>query len=55
MIQCRDPKDDKFLSAVNQIEADFLISLDEDLLVIKQIGKTKIVRPGDYLIMTKYS
>ncbi|MBI4146208.1 putative toxin-antitoxin system toxin component, PIN family [Candidatus Woesearchaeota archaeon] len=46
---CRDPKDDKFLSLANQIDADFLVSLDDDLLVLKQIGKTKIITPGEYL------
>lgn len=47
--KCRDPKDNKFLSLANQIEADFLLTLDEDLLVIKQIGRTQIITPGNFL------
>ena len=47
--KCRDPKDDIFLSLANQIEADFLVSLDNDLLVIGRLGNTKIVTPGEFL------
>ncbi len=53
--QCRDPKDDKFLALANQIEADFIISLDEDLLVMRQLGRTKIVAPGDFLALFRES
>ena len=47
--QCRDPNDDKFLSLANQIDADFIITLDNDLLVLKTIGKTRIVTPVEFL------
>ena len=47
--QCRDPKDDKFLSLAKQVEADYLITWDEDLLVIGRIGNTKVVTPGEFL------
>lgn len=47
--KCRDPKDDKFLSLAKQIEADFLITWDEDLLVIKNIGATRILKPSEFI------
>ena len=52
---CRDPNDDKFLSLAKQIDAEFIISLDEDLLVIKRLGTTRIVTPGDFLAILKES
>ena len=47
--KCRDPKDDKFLSLASQTEADYLVSLDIDLLDLETIGKTNIVRPAAFL------
>ncbi len=47
--KCRDPKDDKFLSLSKQIEADFLVTWDEDLLVIKNIGITRILKPSEFI------
>ncbi len=47
--KCRDPTDDKFLSLAKQIDADFIVSLDEDLLVIKRLGRTCITTPGAFL------
>jgi len=47
--KCRDPKDDVFLSLANQIEADFLVSLDLDLLDLKKLGVTMIVDPAAFL------
>ena len=47
--QCRDKKDDKFLSLAKQIEADYIITLDNDLLTIKKIENTKIITPGEFL------
>ena len=46
---CRDPKDNIFLSIANQVEADYLISLDMDLLVLRKIGVTMIVEPAVFL------
>lgn len=46
--KCRDPKDDKFLSLASQIEADYLITWDEDLLVLKEVNSTKIITPEEY-------
>jgi len=47
--RCRDPQDDMFLSLANQVGADYLISLDQDLIEVKKIGVTKILTPGDFL------
>lgn len=47
--RCRDPQDDMFLSLAKQSKADFLVSLDQDLLELGKIGVTKIVKPGDFL------
>ena len=49
--QCRDPDDNKFLSLANQIEADFILTIDHDLLSLHKMGKTKIVKPGDFLVL----
>ena len=46
---CRDPKDDKFLSLASQIGANYIITFDEDLLVLNEVGKTKILRPQEFL------
>jgi putative PIN family toxin of toxin-antitoxin system len=49
VVQCRDPKDDKFLSLAKQIDADFIITLDADLLALGSINKTDIIMPGEFL------
>lgn len=40
---CRDPKDDKFLATALAGRAGYLISEDQDLLVLEQIGQTRIL------------
>jgi putative PIN family toxin of toxin-antitoxin system len=40
--QCRDPKDNFLLSLAVDSKADYLLTGDNDLLEIEQIGKTKI-------------
>ena len=49
--KCCDPDDDKFLSLANQIEADFILTIDHDLLSLREIGKTKIIKPSDFLVI----
>ncbi len=51
--RCRDPKDDKFLSLALNGEADYLVTGDQDLLVLKKIGRTKIVTPKDFIAVMK--
>ena len=40
---CRDPKDNMFLDVAVEGKADFIVSGDEDLLVLKKIENTTIV------------
>lgn len=46
---CRDAKDNFLLSLAIDSQADYLITGDVDLLVIKQIGETKIVTYQQFL------
>ncbi len=45
----RDLKDDFLLSLALSINADYLITGDEDLLILEQIGLTKIITMDDFL------
>ena len=42
----RDPKDDYLLALAKAAKADLLITGDEDLLVLKKYGKTRILKPS---------
>lgn len=46
---CRDPKDNYLLALAKDGNADFLISGDEDLLILKEFEGTKIVLIGDFV------
>jgi putative PIN family toxin of toxin-antitoxin system len=46
---CRDPKDNKFLDVAIASYADYLITGDEDLLVLKNIGNTSIITPRTFM------
>ncbi len=41
--KCRDPKDDFLLNLALESNADYLITGDTDLLVLKKIGHTDII------------
>lgn len=45
---CRDPKENFLLALAQDGAADFLVTGDEDLLVLKQFGKTRIVRYAEF-------
>lgn len=45
---CRDPKDDYLLVLAKSAKADLLITGDEDLLVLKKHGKTRILKPAAF-------
>jgi putative PIN family toxin of toxin-antitoxin system len=45
---CRDGKDNFLLEVVLEGEADYLVTGDEDLLVLDQFHNTKIVKPKDF-------
>jgi putative PIN family toxin of toxin-antitoxin system len=46
---CRDFNDVKYLEVAAGSRADFLISSDKDLLILKKFKKTKIVTPDEFL------
>lgn len=45
----RDDSDDKFLWCAIGAKADYLISGDNDLLTLDNVGKTRILTPSDFL------
>ena len=51
--QCRDPKDNFLLELAVDGKADYLITGDKDLLELKSVHKTKIVRIEDFFIKFK--
>lgn len=52
---CRDVKDDKFLELAVNGEADWLITGDDDLLVLHPFREVTIVTPAVYLELTSAS
>jgi len=46
---CRDPKDNKFLECALAGKADYIISEDKDLLVLKKYKETKIINTKTFL------
>jgi hypothetical protein len=48
---CRDPKDNFLLSLALDGEADYLLTGDNDLLVLEKVGETKIIKIADFFGM----
>ncbi len=46
---CRDPKDDKYLALSFAIEAKYIITGDNDLLVLNPFNETIIANSASYL------
>ena len=46
---CRDPKDNKFLELALEVNADYIISGDKDLLELKEYQGTKIIKPSEFI------
>jgi putative PIN family toxin of toxin-antitoxin system len=46
---CRDPEDDKFLSCALASGAAFIVTGEDDLLVLKQFETAKITKPADFI------
>ena len=46
---CRDPKDDFILALAKVSKANYILTGDNDLLVLKKIGKTNITTITSYL------
>ena len=45
---CRDPKDGFLLEIASAGDADYLVTGDEDLLVLKAIKRTRIIRLAEF-------
>lgn len=50
---CRDAKDNKFLELCIDGKADYLITGDNDLLILNYFGSTKIVTPVIFVSLFK--
>ncbi len=50
---CRDPKDIPILGTAQAAEADYLVTGDKDLLVLRHFGKTKIISPRQFYDMLR--
>ncbi len=48
---CRDPEDDRILGCALAGEADYLVTGDEDLLVMKQFKAIRIITPRDFELL----
>lgn len=48
---CRDKKDNFLLNLAVDAKADYLITGDKDLLILKAIEKTKIMTLSDFLVL----
>jgi uncharacterized protein len=46
---CRDSHDDKFIVCAMAAKADYVVSGDEDLLVLKKYGQIKIISASEFL------
>jgi putative PIN family toxin of toxin-antitoxin system len=53
VMDCRDPKDDKYLELALAAGADIIVSGDEDLLVLDPWRGVRILRPAAYLAHTQ--
>ena len=50
---CRDQKDNFILSLAKDSSADYLITGDKDLLIIKRFEKTEIITMAEYKTLQK--
>jgi putative PIN family toxin of toxin-antitoxin system len=46
---CRDPEDNKFLSCALTSGADFIVTGDDDLLILNQFQTVKIIKPIEFI------
>lgn len=49
IISARDTKDTIYIMLAEKSKAEYLVTSDKDLLVLKNIGKTKIRTPKDFI------
>ena len=52
---CRDPKDNFLLALAKDGKADYLLTGDKDLLVLKKVNDTKIMKIADFFDTIVYS
>jgi putative PIN family toxin of toxin-antitoxin system len=45
----RDPKDDKFVACALAGRADYLVTVDQDILVLEAVGDVRLVTPSDFV------
>lgn len=45
----RDPKDDKFLATAKMAESEYLVTEDEDLLILKKYKGIKVINAATFL------
>jgi putative PIN family toxin of toxin-antitoxin system len=45
----RDPKDDKFVACALVGSADYLVTVDEDILVLRTVGDVRMTTPYDFV------
>ncbi len=46
---CRDPKDNFILGLASESQANFLVTGDEDLLILKSYENTEIIQPAELI------
>jgi uncharacterized protein len=51
IFDCRDPKDNKYLELAVSGNADYLITGDEDLLVLNPFRNIRIIKVDDFLTL----
>ena len=49
IVECRDPKDDKFLELACAANAKCIVTGDQDLLVLNPFRSIPIITPADFL------
>ena len=47
---CRDPEDNHILATASEAKADFIVTGDKDLLVLKSFRSIPIIKPKDFII-----
>ena len=50
---CRDPEDDHIIALADSTGANYIITGDEDLLILKKYGSTQIVTPRQFWQLSK--
>ena len=50
---CRDPEDDHLIALADSAGANYIVTGDEDLLILKKYGVTQIVTPRQFWQLSK--